>query len=53
VLYRLRRIEEVGHLRLDDPATRLNLHLCLRIRDVIQAGAARGAQPEPEAGPDG
>jgi PucR family transcriptional regulator, purine catabolism regulatory protein len=53
VLYRLRRIEEVGHLRLDDPATRLNLHLCLRIRDVLQAGAARGAQPEPEAGPDG
>jgi DNA-binding PucR family transcriptional regulator len=52
VLYRLRRIEEVGHLRLDDPATRLNLHLCLRIRDVLQAGAARGAQPEPEAGPD-
>jgi PucR family transcriptional regulator, purine catabolism regulatory protein len=53
VLYRLRRIEEVGRLRLDDPATRLNLHLCLRIRDVLQAGAARGAQPEPEAGPDG
>jgi PucR family transcriptional regulator, purine catabolism regulatory protein len=53
VLYRLRRIEEVGHLRLDDPATRLNLHLCLRIRDVLQAGAARGAQPEPETGPDG
>jgi PucR family transcriptional regulator, purine catabolism regulatory protein len=53
VLYRLRRIEEVGHLRLDDPATRLNLHLCLRIRDVLQAGAARGAQPEPEADPDG
>jgi DNA-binding PucR family transcriptional regulator len=53
VLYRLRRIEEVGHLRLDDPATRLNLHLCLRIRDVLLAGAARGAQPEPEADPDG
>jgi len=53
VLYRLRRIEEVGRLRLDDPATRLNLHLCLRIRDVLQAGAARGAQPEPEGVPDG
>jgi DNA-binding PucR family transcriptional regulator len=51
VLYRLRRIEEVGRLRLDDPATRLNLHLCLRIRDVLQAGAARGAQPEPEGVP--
>jgi purine catabolism regulator len=48
VLYRLRRIEDVGHLRLEDPATRLNLHLCLRIRDVLQAGAARGAQPDPE-----
>jgi purine catabolism regulator len=35
VLYRLRRIEEIGALRLDDPATRLNLHLCLRIREVL------------------
>ncbi len=40
VLYRLRRIEEIGGLRLDDPATRLNLHLCLRIRDVLPAGSA-------------
>ena len=40
VLYRLRRIEEIGGLRLDDPATRLNLHLCLRIRDVLPAMAA-------------
>ena len=39
VLYRLRRIEEVGNLRLDDPTTRLNLHLCLRIRDVLPAVA--------------
>ena len=39
VLYRLRRIEEVGHLRLSDPDTRLNLQLCLRIRDVLQASA--------------
>ena len=40
VLYRLRRIEEIGRLHLDDPATRLNLHLCLRIRDVMpQAGS--------------
>jgi PucR family transcriptional regulator, purine catabolism regulatory protein len=37
VLYRLRRIEEVGRLRLSDPDTRLNLQLCLRIRDVLQA----------------
>ena len=37
VLYRLRRIEEVGRLRLNDPDTRLNLQLCLRIRDVLQA----------------
>jgi purine catabolism regulator len=43
VLYRLRRIEEIGGLRLDDPATRLNLHLCLRIRDVLPAAA--GASP--------
>jgi purine catabolism regulator len=40
VLYRLRRIEEIGGLRLDDPATRLNLHLCLRIRDVLPAGSS-------------
>jgi purine catabolism regulator len=37
VLYRLRRIEEVGRLRLGDPDTRLNLQLCLRIREVLQA----------------
>ncbi|HYA00810.1 MAG TPA: helix-turn-helix domain-containing protein [Candidatus Binatia bacterium] len=37
VLYRLRRIEEVGRLSLADPATRLNLQLCLRIRDVLEA----------------
>ena len=40
VLYRLRRIEEIGGLQLDDPATRLNLHLCLRIREVLPATAA-------------
>jgi len=37
VLYRLRRIEEVGRLRLTDADTRLNLQLCLRIREVLQA----------------
>jgi purine catabolism regulator len=37
VLYRLRRIEEVGRLSLSDADTRLNLQLCLRIRDVLQA----------------
>jgi len=37
VLYRLRRIEEIGRLRLDDPETRLNLHLCLRVREVLLA----------------
>ena len=40
VLYRLRRIEEIGGLQLDDPATRLNLHLCLRIREVLPTTAA-------------
>ena len=40
VLYRLRRIEEVGSLSLDDAATRLNLHLCLRIREVLPTTAA-------------
>jgi purine catabolism regulator len=37
VLYRLRRIEEIGRIRLDDAETRLNLHLCLRVREVLQA----------------
>ena len=37
VLYRLRRIEDIGGLRLDDPETRLNLHLCLKVREVLQA----------------
>lgn len=45
VLYRLRRIEEIGRLRLDDPETRLNLHLCLRVREVLQAsGEGDGSQ---------
>ncbi len=39
VLYRLRRIEEIGGLSLGDPSTRLNLHLCLRIRDVLPTAA--------------
>src|SRR4029077_16275649 len=40
VLYRLRRIEDIGRLRLDDPETRLNLHLCLKVRDVLAAAVA-------------
>jgi sugar diacid utilization regulator len=52
VLYRLRRIEEIGKLRLDDPTARLNLHLCLRIRDVLQGGQREsfglGAQGKPQ-----
>ena len=43
VLYRLRRIEEIGGLRLDDAATRLNLHLCLRIREVLPAAGVGAA----------
>jgi purine catabolism regulator len=43
VLYRLRRIEEIGGLRLEDASTRLNLHLCLRIRDVMPQPASSGA----------
>jgi len=40
VLYRLRRIEEIGRLALDDPDTRLNLHLCLKVREVLTAAPA-------------
>src|SRR5438270_421230 len=39
VLYRLRRIEDIASLSLDDPETRLNLHLCLKVRDVLQAAS--------------
>jgi PucR family transcriptional regulator, purine catabolism regulatory protein len=39
VLYRLRRIEDIAQLSLDDPETRLNLHLCLKVRDVLQAAS--------------
>ncbi|HEY4868849.1 MAG TPA: helix-turn-helix domain-containing protein [Candidatus Dormibacteraeota bacterium] len=49
VLYRLRRIEEVGGLSLDDAATRLNLHLCLHIRDVLQVAGGRQRVPENRA----
>jgi PucR family transcriptional regulator, purine catabolism regulatory protein len=50
VLYRLRRIEEIGRLRLDDPEVRLNLHLCLRVREVLQAsgeGDGLASTPSP------
>lgn len=40
VLYRLRRIEDVGHLHLNNPQTRLNLHLCLRVREVLGSAGA-------------
>ena len=40
VLYRLRRIEEIGRLRLDDADTRLNLHLCLKVREVLGAAGS-------------
>ena len=32
--YRLRRVEEIGRLRLDDPADRLAAHLTLRLRST-------------------
>jgi DNA-binding PucR family transcriptional regulator len=35
----LRRIEDIAQLSLDDPETRLNLHLCLKVRDVLQAAS--------------
>ncbi|MGI8847164.1 MAG: helix-turn-helix domain-containing protein [Candidatus Dormibacteria bacterium] len=37
VLYRLRRVEEIAGIDLDDAVTRLNLQLCLRIREVLAA----------------
>ena len=40
VLYRLRRIEEIGRLDLDNPDTRLNLQLSLRVREVLAAAGA-------------
>jgi PucR family transcriptional regulator, purine catabolism regulatory protein len=35
VLYRLRRIEEIAGVSLDDAGARLNLHLSLRVADVL------------------
>lgn len=46
VLYRLRRIEEIGGLKLDDASTRLNLQLCLRIRDVLHVSDANPRRVE-------
>jgi DNA-binding PucR family transcriptional regulator len=37
LLYRLRRIREITNLDLDDPETRLALHLALRIGDALRA----------------
>ena len=41
-LYRLHRIREITGLDLDDPETRLALHLALRIGDTLQAQAGHG-----------
>ncbi len=49
-LYRLHRIREITGLDLDDPETRLSLHLALRIGDTLRAlspGEATPAQPAP------
>jgi sugar diacid utilization regulator len=35
--YRLRRIQEIGEVDLEDPETRLNLHLALRTLQVLRA----------------
>jgi purine catabolism regulator len=35
LLYRLRRIEEIAGVRLEDPETRLLLHLALRVGQVL------------------
>jgi PucR family transcriptional regulator, purine catabolism regulatory protein len=55
LLYRLRRIEEIGGVRLQNPETRLMLHLALRAGQVLslaseaQFDAPLGALPEPQA----
>lgn len=41
--YRLRRIREIGKLRLDDPETRLNAQLALRARHTLGAGEVDGS----------
>jgi PucR family transcriptional regulator, purine catabolism regulatory protein len=38
LLYRLRRIEEIAGVRLDDPETRLLLQLALRIDQILRRG---------------
>ena len=40
-LYRLHRIREITGLDLDDPETRLALHLALRIGETLQASGSR------------
>ena len=41
-LYRLHRIREITGFDLDDPETRLSLHLALRIGETLQAAAGPG-----------
>jgi sugar diacid utilization regulator len=43
LLYRLRRIQEITGLDLDDPETRLALHLACRIGEALRARVALGA----------
>ncbi|HZQ97419.1 MAG TPA: helix-turn-helix domain-containing protein [Chloroflexota bacterium] len=47
LLYRLRRIQEVAGVDLNDAETRLALHLALRVRDVLQAGDHDGPTVRP------
>ena len=42
LLYRLRRIEEIAGVRLDDPETRLLLHLALRVGQVLPLATRNG-----------
>lgn len=43
LLYRLRRIQEITGLDLDDPETRLSLHLALRVGETLRTETLLGA----------
>ncbi|MBV9281649.1 MAG: helix-turn-helix domain-containing protein [Chloroflexi bacterium] len=49
LLYRLRRIREITGLDLDDPETRLGLHLALRIGETLRAEQALLPPSSPES----
>ncbi|MFN8524675.1 MAG: helix-turn-helix domain-containing protein [Chloroflexota bacterium] len=47
VMYRLQRIAQIGSVRLDDPESRFEAQLALRLRRILRVAGSRTDQPTP------